>query len=229
LLPGKIDLFPRHRWITSVECFSELTLLTNYHNIFPAVLLSWLAAIHGDKPPSAPLAVLAPLTSWELSADEAEDEEMPLPLEDGSDSSDLEAPLPHVAAKAKPKKPGVAAQRRAQHAPDKMDWQAFNTKQVVAAKRMLTSEPGTLCDRFAIVLLTMQVAGWGTTEQVMVLYNVLFLRGSIPLNVEFVVQHYCLRGRWGPWAGDGSGRGNLVSGAFGRSFGEQPRAKGYML
>jgi len=52
----------------------------------------------------------------------------------------------------------AAEQKQKQNRPDQVDFTQFNEKQVKTARKMLTSDPSTIPDRF-LVALTMEVPG----------------------------------------------------------------------
>ncbi len=49
LLPQRLKLFARHRWVTSTECSGELTLLSLCHNVLPRAVTIWAQKLNVNK------------------------------------------------------------------------------------------------------------------------------------------------------------------------------------
>ena len=69
LLPKKVPVFQRHRWLNSLCPLSEYSLLFGVHNLGQRTVPRWLLALK-DKP----LPTLIYSASWELSESESDDE-----------------------------------------------------------------------------------------------------------------------------------------------------------
>ena len=117
LLPGAVPLFPRHRWLNSVQPIASYALISNIHNVLPVAGELWLGASAASSRNAAPAVVE---DQWAL--DDSDDEKHK------SSGGDI---VPAV---------GPVAQA-AQGVDSSQLWMAFNKQQKGKAKRWCASQP----------------------------------------------------------------------------------------
>ena len=135
LLPTMIALFPRHRWLNSLESVAAYSLLANIHNVLPLAGSLWLGEVRSKLTRHMTLKVTfeQPL-QWELSDSD----------EDGAKDSGVGGAIPVV---------GAAAQA-AQSTDPSSSWIAFNKQQKAKARSWIASDPR---DRQIVVLVSLEL------------------------------------------------------------------------
>jgi hypothetical protein len=72
LLPRAIEMFPRHRWMTSIVSLKQIGLLASVHDLFVSAVPRWIPKLRGQRQGNVVRLPVAVPDGWDVEADDEE-------------------------------------------------------------------------------------------------------------------------------------------------------------